>query len=595
MITRYLLLIGETDEAIDAEAERTAQMTGLQIGYRSARIRALVGCEGSATALPGNRGVVIGTLFARFGPNRPIAQTDLAELERLGAADTRCLLERYWGSYIYCGSHDSTLTIMRDPGASLPCYYVAIAGGYALASDIELFVRSGLLKPAIAWDHIPRYLSAKDLPCTDTALQGVREILAGEALTYREGHLEPAKAWSPWDHIGNDNGSTAEELSERLRRAVENCVGAWASQTEASLLMLSGGLDSSVVASCLARTSTRLRCMTMISGDGYGDEREYARTMASSIKADLAEDRYVMNDIDLSRSVAGHVPKPIGSAHERALFAAVVRQCNVAGTGAVFTGNGGDNVFYNSSSVRPFFDRARHGDGWFGAVRTARDISRVTGVTPAAAARAIVRFWPKLHRRYEWPREVDFLTREVAEIARKWPLDHPWLRSPRGAASGKQGHIALLLRMQNHIEGYLRSAGLAMINPLTSQPVLELALHIPTWRQLEGGVNRSIVRRAFADRLPESILARRHKGSPGGFAMAILERKASEVAERLMEGPLATRGFIDRDAVGNALAKGPGMGFGYMRLLAFLDLQAWIEQWEGAYSAVMRTREGQPS
>ncbi|WP_313802593.1 asparagine synthase C-terminal domain-containing protein [Sphingobium sp.] len=584
MITRYMLLIGETDEAIDAMAERTAQTTGLQLGYRGGRTRALVGPRSSVLALPNNRGVVIGTVFPRFGPNRSVSQNDSAELDRLAACDTHSLLERYWGSYVYCGGPDPALIIMRDPSASLPCYYVAIPGGYVLTSDVKLLVRSGLLKPSIAWEQIPRYLSAKDLPCGLTGLLGVREILAGEALIDRAGRLEPAEAWSPWDHIGDDGASTVDELCEKLRRTVANCVDAWASEGDANLLMLSGGLDSSVVASCLAGANPRLTCMTMISGDGYGDERGYARTMAAAIDADLIEHRYSMSDIDLSQSVAEHVPKPIGSAHERALFVAIARKCNEMGTAAVFTGNGGDNVFYNSSSVRPFFDRAQHGDGWLGAIRTVRDISCVTGVTPTAAARAIVRFWPQVHRRYDWPREVDFLTYEIAEIARSLQLDHAWLRSPRGAPSGKQGHIALLLRMQNHIEGYLRSAGLAMINPLASQPVLELALHIPTWRQIQGGVNRAIVRRAFADKLPESIRERYYKGSPGGFAMAILEKKASEVTERLMEGPLATRGFIDREAVRNALAKGPGMGFGYMRLLAFLDLQAWIEQWGGVAS-----------
>jgi asparagine synthase (glutamine-hydrolysing) len=344
--------------------------------------------------------------------------------------------------------------------------------------------------------------------------------------------------------------------------------------------MLSGGLDSSVVATCLGHAGRQLTCMTMISGEGYGDEREYAQIMAQAIGSDLLELRYSMDDIDLSSSVAAHVPKPIGSIQERALFAAIIGQCRSVGTETVFTGNGGDNVFYNSSSVRPFFDRMRQGDGILGAVRTARDISAVTGVTPTRAVRAIARSWFQFRGHYKWARETDFLTPEIGKIARDMHLEHPWLDSPRRAPAGKKGHVALLLRMQNHVEGYLRPYGVAMINPLTSQPVVELALRIPTWQQLDGGINRAVVRRAFEADLPALIRDRRHKGSPGGFAMSILDRKRDEIGERLMEGRLAARGYIDRDAVGAALDKGQAMGFGYMRLLAFLDLQAWAEHWE---------------
>ena len=49
-----------------------------------------------------------------------------------------------------------------------------------------------------------------------------------------------------------------------------------------------------------------------------------------------------------------------------------------------------------------------------------------------------------------------------------------------------------------------------------------------------------------------------------------------------MEGPLAKRNYINCNEVLGALDKGPAMGLSYMRLLAFLDLQAWIEHWSSS-------------
>jgi asparagine synthase (glutamine-hydrolysing) len=578
MLARFVILIGETVEA-PALSNLDMAMIPLRHIYRAGCLNVFTDHETNVLILPGGRGAIIGTLFPRFGPNRSISQHDTVELDRLAAVGADNLLRRYWGSYIACLRDERGVTIIRDPSGSQPCYFVDIPGGTAFSGDVDLLVATGLLIPEISWDDIPRYLCAKDFPSPRTGLVGVSELLAGSAIVQQTGSRALRDLWSPWDHIDDPDEWFGEAGAEKLRRTVQNCVDAWASQIPHSVLMLSGGLDSSVVASCLGRSNSQVSSMTMISGDGFGDEREFARTMAGAIGSHLFEQGYDMDDIDLSCSVAAHFPKPIGAAHERALLAAVVRRCRDIDADAVLTGNGGDNVFYNSSSVRPLFDRLRDRGGWSGAHSTLLDISRVTGVTPTKAARAVVAFVPHARDSYSWPREYDFLTGAAAAEARTLPLDHPWLRHPRGSPIGKRGHVALLLRMQNHIEGYLRPFDIPIINPLTSQPVIELGLSIPTWRQIEGGVNRAVVRRAFANDLPKSILDRRGKGSPSGFAMAILGSRAGEVMDRLMNGPLAVRGFIDRCAVKSALDKGPGMGLRYMRLLAFLDLQAWAEKW----------------
>jgi asparagine synthase (glutamine-hydrolysing) len=318
----------------------------------------------------------------------------------------------------------------------------------------------------------------------------------------------------------------------------------------------------------------------MVSSDAYGDERQYAQEMASHQGLHLHEHHYSLDDIDLSKSVAARLPKPVAAIHELALYSAVVRRCREIGASAVITGNGGDNVFYNSSSVRPFFDRLKDDGFSVGAFHTFNDICSITRVSSGKALKAIASFALRPRHEYVWERETSFLDAALTASLRKTTYDHAWLSSPPGAAVGKLGHIAFLLRMQNHIEGYLRSDDLPVINPLTSQPVLELALAIPTWRQFEGGINRSVVRRAFQQHLPPLILDRRQKGSPGGFALSIIEAKATEIRERLLDGELVRRRFLDGGAIDHALRQGPAIGLGYMRLLSFLDIEAWIRNWE---------------
>ncbi|RJG53167.1 asparagine synthetase B family protein [Sphingobium terrigena] len=579
MVTRYLILVGRVADE-DRQKVVLGSASAMHVAIERPGFRALVNDEMASLILPRGTGCIIGKLFAKFGPARSISPEDQEEGDRIASQSVAGLINRYWGEYVACFLQPRGVTILRDPGAACPCYYLRLVDGYAIASDISLLVEFKFLRPHVAWDQIPRYLSAKDLPFEHTGLQGVRELLAGTTLTVSNDRAEIALAWSPWDHVERDAPPESEDLPARLWRTVHQCVRSAVSDIDSGLLMLSGGLDSSVVASCLAGAATQISAMTMVSSDAYGDERQYAQEMASHQGLHLHEHHYSLDDIDLSKSVAARLPKPVAAIHELALYSAVVRRCREIGASAVITGNGGDNVFYNSSSVRPFFDRLKDDGFSVGAFHTFNDICSITRVSSGKALKAIASFALRPRHEYVWERETSFLDAALTASLRKTTYDHAWLSSPPGAAVGKLGHIAFLLRMQNHIEGYLRSDDLPVINPLTSQPVLELALAIPTWRQFEGGINRSVVRRAFQQHLPPLILDRRQKGSPGGFALSIIEAKATEIRERLLDGELVRRRFLDGGAIDHALRQGPAIGLGYMRLLSFLDIEAWIRNWE---------------
>ena len=244
------------------------------------------------------------------------------------------------------------------------------------------------------------------------------------------------------------------------------------------------------------------------------------------------------------------------------------------------TGNGGDNVFYNSRSIRPIFDRFRHQGLSPGLLETAGDIATITRTTQVDVMWHVLKHSLKIRAPYRSPVDTSLLTADAHRQARALRFTHPWIDPISGRAPGKAGHIAMLLSMQNHVEGYLRDADIPIVNPLVSQPIVELALAIPTWRMIEGGRDRSIVRHAFEASLPREIITRRRKGSPGSFALNVLVQNIDDVRQRLLDGRLVRAGYLDQGAIEAALAKGPGMGKSYMRLLALLDIEAWLQSWE---------------
>ena len=122
---------------------------------------------------------------------------------------------------------------------------------------------------------------------------------------------------------------------------------------------------------------------------------------------------------------------------------------------------------------------------------------------------------------------------------------------------------------------------MSRFSPLMSQPLMELCLAIPTWLWCEGGLNRSVARRAFADALPPSILTRTAKAGPDSYIRAIFDRNRQAVRHSLMDGLLARQGLLDLPAVEQALGIDAYTGDSIIyRLLDLAEAEHWARAWQ---------------
>jgi len=141
-------------------------------------------------------------------------------------------------------------------------------------------------------------------------------------------------------------------------------------------------------------------------------------------------------------------------------------------------------------------------------------------------------------------------------------------------------HIAWLLQIQNHLEGYGREQQLMSLAPLMSQPIIEHCLQIPTWMWFRDGLNRVIARDAFAEMLPSEIIQRRSKGTPDSFIVEIYEANRAKIRSLLTDGWLASQKIIDLPTVLTVLDDPrPAHGTAYRRIMTFADVEAWVRAW----------------
>ena len=580
MTDRFFALIGGGFDDHDGVAATVADDPLLHIAY--ARPGCLVVVERGASVVPvGDRGVVIGPLFAagRNGQQHALSQNDAAAVT---ASAGRYLTQAFWGGYVAIlpgGGHDS-VDVVRAPFGELPCFYARTESRWIVASDVALLERYGGFQPALDWPALGRFLCAPALRSTETCLHGLHELRGGDRLTLAGSAAATACLWSPWTFAATDRQLLDPvEAAHRLRGEVVSAVAARGSTAERSVLMLSGGLDSSVVACAAAQDDLALSCVNVRTNDPGGDERRYARSVCDHLGFAVEERAFALNGIDLDRSAAAALPRPVSRAFEYEARRQAHAVAAEVGADLVLTGGGGDNIFCSLQSVAPLLDCLT----WFPDRRefwrVAREISAFCDASLVTVVRrAWLRSWRK---RRPIPTDVDlrFLSSAAREQGSTLPR-HPWLQPPGTVLPGKAAHVSLLLGTQHLTEDSDPQADRRLLSPLISQPVVELCLRIPSWMWFDRGCNRAVARHAFDADLPPDVAWRRSKGSPDSFLVEMFDANRASIRALLLHGNLARHGLLDTEAIATHLDdRGPVQGSGHVRILRLVDIEAWTRCW----------------
>ncbi|MFN3945631.1 MAG: asparagine synthase-related protein [Allosphingosinicella sp.] len=555
--------------------DRLWRRVGLAPAFAHPRLAVLASPNCPCIEIAGE-GVVIGTLFHRHGAARAIASLGETDARMIVQSGGGALLSSFWGGYVAALAAGDGVRVLRDPSAAIPCWTAQGPGWTAFTSDAELLVACGLSAGDVDWPALARYLHGAGLPAQETALCGIAELLPGFSVGTAEACMRQSPCWSPWDHVCA--AADAAPAAERLARVAMQCVAAWSGVHGKLLVSVSGGLDSSIVAAGLSRARADAVCLTMFGEDPGGDERVHARALCERLGLPLLERSLDLDGIDISEPLGSHMPRPGDRTQALAYEHAHIAAAREIGAGAFMTGNGGDSVFGYSQSAAAIADRyLAEGLGW-NVLATLRDVCWQTGCSLWQAARSAARLVSG-PRGYEWRPDTLFLSPALVAALADRPLRHPWLDAPPHGLPGKAAHVASILRVLQCLEPG-RSRHLPVLNPLLSQPLVETCLAIPSWEWRSGGRDRSLARRAFADMLPRSILDRRVKGGPDGFAARILDHYRTEIAERLLEGHLARQNLIDRSKLEGLLAGSrPVPGEHRVRILEFVAAEAWLDSW----------------
>ncbi len=536
-------------------------------------------------------GVVLGKLFETGSDERsrsvPAELSEQATGKILQSAG-RSLVEHYWGRYVafFQDAERRVTRVLRDPAGGLPCFTTRIQGVDVFFSNMEEGALLGDRPFRVNWTYVAAVLCQSRVQVHETGLDAVSQVLGGECVELSAGRESRQFYWDALRIAESGGIDNAYEAVRLLRERTRDCVHAWAGSYRSIIHMLSGGLDSSIVLACLKDAPGRphMTCLNFHSPGSNTDERAYARLAAQGAHCEVVEQP---RDLAVSLRSLLNIQKSCTPTDYFFYLDGRRAEAEVAAehhATAVFTGNGGDQVFYQA--------RARFAAGDYLSRRGVRPALFNVALDAARIDRVSV--WNVLRdavvhglfgRRWN-PRNDTGLHRTliradvVRDISRDVSLVHPWLRVPGRTPSGKRWHAYQLLFPFDFYNPLGREADPEPVTPLFSQPLLELVLRIPTWLLTIGGWDRALARRAFQHDVPRPIVTRRAKGGQEEHAKAILMRELGFARELLLEGQLVREKIIDGARVSEALSGRPSRtGAGNSELYGCLSAEAWVHQW----------------
>lgn len=609
LMFRYMALCWDSSSPGE---QRTAARLALKLQMAAPAWQKALSCPGLSVYVAGVRprvntvhllaidqGVVLGKLFRRSDLLQPSASDASSDIsltpdDNAGILRSRgrSLIDRFWGRYIAI-LHDAAAgetIIVRDPTGTLPCQLLQHRGVNVVFSCMEdvLALMPGLPAPTINWDYLRIHVASGLLECRETAINGVVQLLSGEAVCLRKETRTFHAYWSPVDVACRRWDGDPAGAAVALRRTVRACVQSWAQCYGSLAMLLSGGIDSSIVLSCLAAGGSpplKVTCINHHSPGSNSDERMYARLAAARAGRPMVE---CERDPNLRLSRILDIARTASPSYylQRLEFDRLNTEVLAAhGASVVFTGGGGDQLFYEYRQWWPLADYLRTRGVDSGLFRAAMDAARLGGVSVWRAFGLAVgeRILPR-DPRTERGKYLELLNSDVvAEARRDRRFVHPALQSASGVPIGKLTQVMHVLYPAEYYDPLGAASSLELHNPLMSQPVIELCLQLPTYVLTRGGRGRALARQAFAGDLPAEIRRRRSKGGMVEQATAILQRNLDFVRGILLDGALVSRGVLDRRKLEEVLSERPSPNVTpLLELHDYLGTEAWLSRWSSS-------------
>ena len=463
-------------------------------------------------------------------------ETDTEVLVHLYEEHGPSFVDRLEGMFAFAlwDHDDERLLLARDPMGIKPLLLADDGDRLAFGSELPALLESGVNHGGIDRESISQYFALGYIPAPRTAFHNIRKLRPGEQVVVSREGVEQRRFYTPTVESRDVSFTTAVDgLRGRLEDAVEERL-----MSDVPLgAFLSGGIDSSIVVGLMARLSdSPVQTFTVGFNESRFDESWAAREVAEYHDTNHTEYTVTPEEVrDAIPDVLDSLGEPF--ADQSLLPTYAVSHETSRDVKVALSGDGADELFAGYSRYRGEY-YAKHYRRIPLAVRTnllepavnRLEVSRRT--TRGELVRKGQKFLrggepdPAM-RHFEWARVPD--DNAAAAFDRVDPVEtgRRVLREQHEATSeylpeDRQDDLATILAVDTQFglpNQILHKTDLASMQnslevrvPFVDTDVVEYAMSLPTEYKITPRKQKRVLKRAFNDMLPKSILERGKQG-----------------------------------------------------------------------------------
>ncbi len=481
------------------------------------------------------------------------------------------------------------LLLARDRLGVKPLCYYRTDSGVVFGSEPKALLAHPQVRPVVDADGLRELFAHSRKPGT-AVFRGVREVLPGHRLVVRGSGSAEQRYWQ----------LTARPHTDSLETTVETVRGLLADAVAKHLradvpvgAMLSGGIDSSAL-SALAQQALRqsgagpLRTFS-VNFTGYTENFEPHPTMRATPDAPYAElaarhigtahtevllDTAELTEREVHAAVlrSQDAPSPLGDMDvSLLLFFGSLRR---AGITAVLSGETADEVF----------------NGYFWAYDPAHSNSRTfpwvsfeRGHDAAAGGLGCSLVDLGLRKELAFMEYADQHYRDALT-----EVPHVSGESQQERRAREVTYLALTRWAPTHLDRADRMSmahGVQLRPPFCDRALVEYVYNVPADLKRVNGQEKSLLRAAVADLLPEPVLTRRKSAYPTTQEAAYGESVRARFAELVADSRAAVAPLLDADATTTALSAhgAPQGAFAWVERASMemmLQLDTWLTEYQ---------------
>ncbi|RBM19205.1 asparagine synthase [Prauserella sp. PE36] len=415
--------------------------------------------------------------YARFG------------LAGLAAAD---------GMFALAIADGPELVLVRDHTGARTAFYARSGRSWLASTSLRAIQRWPALDTGLNLSAVRSFLTFAYLPGAETLLRGVHEVLPGRCLRLRADTTTAEEVF--WEPQELTDERPAAEHAHALRALLEEATARRLPSGEAAAVLLSGGVDSSLVTALATKLHDNpVRTYSISFGDELPNELGYSGLVAAHCHT---EHRVLTV---AGETVAARLPDtvalldcPVGdplTVPNRLLAEAVAGD----GMSVVLNGEGGDPVFGGPKNLPMLISELHRDDP-----------------DPRARALAYLDSYRKCYADLPVLLTGDVLA-ELTDAPHPAELVSPYLRQGRMHSLLNQLlHANLRTKGAHHIlskvERITAASGLEGRSPLFARPVIDHAFRVPPRWKLAGTTEKWVLKEAVRDLLPATVVDRPKSG-----------------------------------------------------------------------------------